>query len=525
MIKIEKLNNLNLEEQSKRLPQKPGVYLFKDNSDHIFYIGKAKNLKNRVRSYFQKKDSDWKIASIIESSTKIDYIETQNELAAMLLEAELIQANQPKFNILLKSGQPFIYLLITSPLKKLPELKITRNKKEKGTYFGPFLEKTPARKVYDFLIKTFRLKLCKKKIENGCLDYHLGICAGSCRPDFDKNSYLQRLELAKMALKQGHKNFLQYLKTKIEEHNKKLEFEKSKELNDFYQAFQTVFESLDTSTPAKTLVTKDIWILTPDKKNLFLFSEKNAAIKKKYLFYLPLEQDQNQYLEYFKSYYRSFICPNTILVNFDIDKSEKELLGSFLQKWHKRETVSIIHPDSGHFLNLVNLAAIHAEQELRKQKNVTAALKNLLLLPVEPHTIDCFDISHKQGMFMVGSCIRFLDGQPDKKNFRHFKIKTVDFQNDYACLQEIVTRRYKDSKELPDLILIDGGKGQLSAITKILPEAEVASLAKKEETIFSKRIPHGKKLNLQNYAAQILIALRDYAHHFAISYHRKIVKI
>lgn len=525
MIKLGKPSNLNLEEQSKRLPQKSGVYLFKDNSDHIFYIGKAKNLRNRVKSYFQKKDSDWKIAAILESSTKIDYIETQNELAAMLLEAELIQANQPKFNILLKSGQPFLYLLITSPLRKLPELKITRNKKEKGTYFGPFLEKTPARKVYDFLIKTFRLKLCKKKIENGCLDYHLGICAGSCRPDFDKNAYLQRLELAKTALKQGHKKFLQYLKEKIEEHNKKLEFEKSKELNEFYQAFQTVFETLDTSTPSKSLVSKDIWILTPDKKTLFLFSEKNAALKKKQIFYLPFKEDQNQYLEYFKSYYRSFSCPNTILINFDLEKTEKELLESFLQKWHKKEIVSIIHPDSDHFSNLVRLATIHAEQELQKQKNIGAALKNLLLLPIEPHTIDCFDISHKQGMFMVGSCIRFLDGQPDKNNFRRFKIETVKTQDDYACLQEIVKRRYKDKKELPNLIFIDGGKGQLSAITTIMPEAEVASLAKKEEMVFSKRIPQGKKLNLQNYASQILIALRDYAHHFAISYHRKLAKI
>jgi excinuclease ABC subunit C len=128
-------------------------------------------------------------------------------------------------------------------------------------------------------------------------------------------------------------------------------------------------------------------------------------------------------------------------------------------------------------------------------------------------------------MFMVGSCIRFLDGQPDKDNFRKFKIKTVKTQDDYACLQEIVKRRYKDKKELPDLILIDGGKGQLSAITTIMPEAEVASLAKKEETVFSKRIPQGRILNLQNYGSQILIALRDYAHHFAISYHRKISKI
>lgn len=525
MIKLEKLSNLNLEEQCAKLPQKSGVYVFKDISDNILYIGKAKNLKKRVRSYFQKQDSDWKVTAIFKSSKKIDYIETQSELAAMLLEAELIQANQPKFNILLKSGQPFIYLLITSPLKKLPELKITRNKKEKGTYFGPFLEKAPTRKVYDFLIKTFRLKLCKKNIENGCLDYHLGICAGSCKTDFDQDAYLQRLELTKTALKQGHRKFLKYLKEKIEKHNKKLEFEKAKELNDFYQAFQTVFETLNTSIPSKSLISKDIWILMPNQKALFLFSEKNAALKKKQVFYLPLKEDQNQYLEYFKSYYRTFSCPNTILINFNIEKKEKELLEAFLQKWHKKETTSVINPNSGHFANLIRLATIHTQQELQKQKNIGKMLKKLLLLPIEPHSVDCFDISHKQGMFIVGSCIRFLGGQPDKNNFRRFKIKTVKAQDDYACLQEIVKRRYKNEKDLPDLILIDGGKGQLNAISTIMPKTETISLAKKEETIFSKRIPKGKKLNLQSYAAQLLISLRDHTHHFAISYHRKLAKI
>lgn len=514
----------------KNLPSLPGVYLFKDTKNHILYIGKAKNLKNRISSYFQK--TDWKTKAIVESAATIDHIITKNELEAMLLEAELIKSNQPKFNVLLKSGQPFLYLMISSPPRKLPEIKIVRNKKERGTYFGPFLEKAPARKVYNFLIKTFKLKLCKKKIENGCLDYHMGICAGTCKNDFDMDRYKQRLELAKLSLKQGHKKFLSHLKNEIVAQNKNLAFETSQELHGYYKAFESVFEAIDTTSEhaIKSMAKKDIWILTPNHKTLFLFSELKGAIKKKREFTLLFE-NKDDHLEYLISYYRGHSCANTILTNFAFPQEDKAPLEVFLKKWNrKQQTVSITFPTEGHFLNLINLAQIHADQEIVKQKTLPRALKQLLHLDIEPHTIDCFDISHKQGMFMVGSCVRFKDGQPDPQNFRHFKIQTVTQQDDYACLQEIVQRRYKNKSDLPDLLLIDGGKGQLSCITKILPHANVASLAKRalrraqDERVFCRNIPEGKTLNLQTHAAQVLICLRDYAHHFAISYHRKLTK-
>ena len=533
--------------QAKDLPQLPGVYLFKDEHNQILYIGKAKNLKKRVLSYF-KGVHDLKSYTITSASCKIDHIVTKNELEAMLLEAQLIQSNQPKFNILLKSGQPFLYLLITSPQKKLPEIKLVRTKKEKGTYFGPFLEKTPARKVYNFITRTFKLTLCKQKMESGCLEYHIGNCAGNCRTDFNQDEYLKRLNLAKIALQQGHKKFLKHLGLEIEKCNAKMKFEKSKELHEYYKAFERVFEVLDTTNypnaPTKTLAQKDIWILAEDKKTLFLFFEYNAAIKKKRIFYFPVA-DTNDYLDYFLGYYRSFSCPNTILVNFDFPGfaeaspgssaniyTKEEILASkdiyeqFLKKWHKKDyNVSIINPEEGHFLSLIKLATIHMQEEIKKQKTLAKSLKKFLKLENEPHAIDCFDISHKQGMFQVGSCVRFKDGEPDKDNFRKFKIKTVEQQDDYACLQEIVERRYFNSKDIPDLILIDGGKGQLSSVLHVLPNAQVISLAKKEETIFSENLPEGKKLNEHDFVGQVLIALRDYAHHFAISYHRKLSKI
>ena len=533
-------NNLTkIHTQAKDLPQLPGVYLFKDEHNQILYIGKAKNLKKRVLSYFKGMDAgcgssdyksyDFKSHIITSASYKIDHIVTKNELEAMLLEAQLIQSNQPKFNILLKSGQPFLYLLITSPQKKLSEIKLVRTKKERGTYFGPFLEKAPARKVYNFITRTFKLTLCKQKMESGCLQYHIGNCAGNCLSDFSKEEYLKRLNLAKIALQQGHKKFLKHLHSEIEKCNAEMKFEKSKELHEYYKAFEKVFEVLDTTNypnaPTRTLAQKDIWILTENKKTLFLFSEHNAAIKKKRFFYFPVA-DSNDYLDHFLGYYRSFSCPNTILINFKLDISDKLLYEKFLKKWHKKDyAVSIINPKEGHFLSLIKLATIHMHEEIKKQKTLAKSLKKFLKLENEPHTIDCFDISHKQGMFQVGSCVRFKDGEPDKNNFRKFKIKTVEQQDDYACLQEIVERRYSNQTDIPDLILIDGGKGQLNSVLHILPNAQVISLAKKEETIFSENLPEGKKLNEHDFVGQVLITLRDYAHHFAISYHRKLANI
>ncbi|MBD3231618.1 excinuclease ABC subunit C [Candidatus Dependentiae bacterium] len=512
--------------QAKNLPFLPGVYIFKNEADQILYIGKAKNLKKRVLSYFNKSDIDFKSNIITSESSKIDYIITKNELEAMLLEAQLIQSNQPKFNILLKSGQPFLYLLITSPRRKLPELKIVRNKKEKGTYFGPFLERIPTRKVYNFITKIFKLSLCKTKMESGCLEFHIGNCAGNCRSDFNKYDYLKRLDLAKLALQKGHKKFIKHLKNEIEKLNSNLKFEKSKELHEYCKSFEKIFEMLNTTnypnSPTKTMMQKDIWILTLNKKMLFLFKEKNTAIKKKRIFYFPLKE-QNSWKDHFLSYYRNFYCPNTILINFDLNENDKRLYENFLKRWHKKDyNISLIKPKDGHFANLLKLATIHAHQEIQKQKGLAKSLKALLKLEKEPQTIDCFDISHKQGTFQVGSCVRFKNGEPDKNCFRRFKIRTIDQQDDYACLQEIVKRRYKNEVDIPDLILIDGGKGQLNSILSVLPNAEVISLAKKEETIFSTNLIEGKKLNEHNFASQILIALRDYTHHFAISYHRKL---
>ncbi len=230
-------------------------------------------------------------------------------------------------------------------------------------------------------------------------------------------------------------------------------------------------------------------------------------------------------LEHMTSFYRSHIPSATIFVNFDLNDHERELLEKFVHEWHQLNyDVAVTQPVEGHGAALVRLGKLHAQQDEEKRLSLGRQLRVLLKLHFEPKTIDCFDISHKQGLFMVGSCVRFKNGEPDKEGLRKFHIKTVHQIDDYASLREIVARRYADATELPDLILIDGGKGQLNAVQDLFPHAEFACLAKREETIFSNRIPEGRKLDLKSFVGQMLIALRDYAHHFAISFHRSIEK-
>lgn len=403
------------------LPLLSGVYLFKSKENLILYVGKAKSIKKRVQSYFKNK-TDWKIKALLSEYASIDYIITHTEVEALLLEAQLIKQHQPKFNVLLKSGQPFVFLLFTQGPQ--PELLLVRNKKQKGTYFGPILFKKQARAVYNYLLKVFRLELCKKKIAGGCLRYHMNLCAGMCTDDFDTKEYEFRLMLAMNALHGNYNLFLQAIKKQIATLNKELSFEKAQNLSYYLHNLDTIFATLKTR-----------------------FSEK---------------------------------------------KYEKDIFLATTPVHHNREP----------------------NYELAKR------LQEFLHNPTPVITVDCFDISHLQGTTIVGSCIRFTHAIPDKDNFRRFAIKSLTDQNDYAALQEIVTRRYKDTP-LPDLLVIDGGKGQLNAIKKILPHAHIVSLAKREERLFTPYHPEGVVLDTSSDIGRFFIALRDYAHHFAITYHRK----
>lgn len=406
--------------QELNIPLLPGVYLFKNTRGTILYIGKAKVLKKRIASYFQKQKTDWKVNALLSETTFIDYIITHSETEALLLEADLVKKYQPKFNVLLKSGQPFLYLLVTEEV--LPTLQLVRNKTVKGRYFGPFIHKQQARSVLDYLLNTFSLYRCNKTITNGCLEYHLGKCAGTCLPTFDPADYLARLELAIDALEQKRTVFLKRLHQEIKKQTALLAFEKARNLHAYTLSIDTIFKTLESR-------------FTPQK------------------------------------YAHEIVFKALPSVSFDYQK-------------------------------------------------VATQLQSIFQLSMPPQTIDCFDISHFQSSSIVGSCIRFTEGIPDKQAFRRFKIKTLTIQNDYAALYEIVKRRYKDPTEKPDLVLIDGGKGQRNAVLSLLEKTPCFSLAKREEIIFCDAYPEGFPIDVATDHGKLLICLRNYAHHFAIHYHR-----
>jgi len=398
------------------IPHQPGVYFFKNKDQEILYIGKAKNLKNRLTSYFSSHEE--KVKLLLTQATEIEWITTSHEIEALLLEAQLIKQHQPLFNRLLKEGSPHHFIFFSE--EKIPTISIVRIKKNKGTYYGPFLSKKDALSVIQFFTTQFQLKICGKKILSGCLQYHINLCAGSCKENFDLAEYQERLKLAQNILDRNYQKTLDYIQVQIETENKKLNFEKSQHLTQFYHHLKSLAEKL------------------------------------------------------------------TVL------KTTK-------------------------FTNLQEITIPKTSSNIE----VLALLKKRLGLEKIPYRIDCFDISHMQGKSIVGSCVRFLDAQPDKKNFRRFMIKSLIEQNDYAALAEIVTRRYKKQENIPDLIIIDGGKGQLNATKHLVTGVQIISLAKREETIFFSDNRPEIILSLQKPEDRLIIQIRDYAHHFAISYHRK----
>lgn len=417
----------------KNFPTLPGVYFFKNKDQEILYIGKAKNLKNRLTTYFVS--SDFKVVELLKQATEIDFITTHNEIEALFLEAQLIKQHQPMFNRLLKAGNPFVYIFFSQ--EKIPTISIVRIKKKKGDYFGPFLTKRDAQFVVEYLKKSLQLNVCNKKIATGCLQYHINICSGSCKEDFDQDFYIMRLGIARQILNNQYQQAIKALDKEIAISNQNLNFERSAHLAKYQQHLQSLSLVLQTLQTTK-------------------FTHIKTA---------------------------------SLQTQTDV------------------------------------------EEQMDNHLSILFELKKRLGLSKVPYTIDCFDISHMQSQSMVGSCIRFLNGKADKKNFRHFTIKSLVEQNDYAALSEIVSRRYKKVEDFPDLILIDGGKGQLNATKHLAGPAEIISIAKGEnrkpglETIFFVQSDTTIDLDIHQAADRLLIQMRDYAHHFAISHHRKKQKL
>jgi excinuclease ABC subunit C len=511
--------NINL----SKVPNQPGCYLFKDNKKNIIYIGKAKDLKKRVSNYFQSKDHDPKTLALIQQIDSVDFIITKNEVEALILENNLIKKNTPKYNIDLKDSKRYAYIKITN--EEFPKLLIARRKEDDSDYFGPFTSAEKRDYVMQTLIRTFKVRTCKKMPKKPCLRFHIGLCDAPCIKNISKEKYDEKIRFVKSILNGKTKEIEEKLKVEMEKESKKQNFEGAIELRNQIDSLEYLKEKQNMQRQKE--YNEDIinYLIKDNKVYLLLFKIYKGTLENKEEFEFEYQDD---FLEDFLTqYYSENNIPKEIIIPEKVDESIK----IFLEKKANKK-VNLIIPEKGEKKELLDLVLKNIEIIFFENINKLIALKDALNLETIPEVIECFDISHLSGTSQVGSMVQFRKGKPDKSNYRKFKIKTVDQIDDFASIKEIVFRRYyrikKEKSNPPDLIIIDGGKGQLSSAIEALDEINIKipiiSIAKEFEEIYTPGESNPLRLDKKDPALQIVQEIRDEAHRFAITYNRLLRK-
>lgn len=515
------------------LPSNPGIYLMKDSSKKIIYIGKAKNLKNRVRSYFLK-NQNYKTQKLVENISEIEFVLTDNESEAFLLESNMIKKYRPRFNIELKDQQRYTYLRISD--EKYPRLLVARRTRDgkflgKGKIFGPFTQGSSKLLTIGTLRKAFQIRICKQLPKKVCLEYHLGNCEGPCEFKQAQDQYNQHVSSLEEVLKGKNqtKIFTEKLKEEMKQAADLQQFERAKDIRDTLIRLG----SLQTKQKMEYVENSDEEYFGFGEQDQTLtvmnFRMINGVIRDSDKFFFDLVGD-NSFSNFLFQYYTTHKIPKFILVNKLPDN--KKLLEKLLTD-KAGFSVQILQPKKGkrkEIINLIlrNIQLIHnngGEPGL-------VELKEILNLPLIPNIIECFDISNHGEDFAVASMSRFVGGQPNKSGYRKFKIKTVSGRDDFAMIGEVVKRRYyrllEENSEMPDLILIDGGKGQLKSAMNSLSSLGLKipciSLAKENEEVF---VPNKKNpiiIPRSNKSLKILQYARDETHRFGVAYNRAIRK-
>lgn len=515
------------------LPTNPGVYLYKDEHKKIIYVGKAKNLRKRVSSYFQK---DHRISSpkthfLVSHIADMEVIIVDNEVEALLLENRLIKQHKPKYNINLKDSKTYAYIKITD--EKIPKILSTRIVTKKGEYFGPYVDGSLRVHIINFLVSRFKLVTPKTYSSQSQLYFHLGLSPAPTQKEIKLQEYLNNIQKAKEFLRgKGHSELRKILLKEMKEASGNLRFElaleKKKELE--------LLEGIEGKQKVDLLKNydQDILAFLKDEKKkkalLVVFHIKKGVISGKEDFRFSLEENLLQ--DFLKSYYGTHIIPKEILLNEACweDEAEKEVLEEYLSRLGKFK-VKLSLPQKGEKKGLVQIALKNAELQFG-DNDVLLELQKNLSLPRVPRVIECFDMSNLSYDYLVGGMTRFVEGKEDKAGYRKFEIKSFKGKNDdFAAMKETVFRRYKrlkeEAKDFPDLILIDGGKGQLGAALSALKDLgleesiPLASLAKKEEEIFLPGKEDSLHFDKNSQMMLLLRKIRDSVHTFVVAYNRK----
>lgn len=516
-----------------------------DKDGTVIYVGKARVLKNRVRQYFHTSDKPVKVRSMVENIADFSYIVAPSEVDALALENTLIKKYKPKYNILLKDDKTYPYIKVHTK-EDFPHISVTRRIKKDGKYFGPFMGGVNCKDIVDIAAKAYNIRTCVTPIgknKKPCLNYHLKRCLAPCAGYVTKEEYAERVEKTVAFLSGDYEDAERLLKEQMARFAEEEQFELALAARDKIAMLRRLGGRRITSMPQGA--DADVWAIASNG----LYAAVSLLVTRKGIMQgartFALEEGAGEKSEAFTSvltqYYSSHEVPHELILGAEADD---ELLTSYLKEKRGR-AVFVTRPKMGVKKELLDMAERNAKEYLEKSvsqirhkndmtKNACERLQTLLGLGRYPKRMECYDISNISGVDKVGSMVVFTDGEADKYEYRRFKIKTVEGADDFASLKEVLKRRLsklgteeEERFRKPQLVVIDGGKGQLSAVKEIFDETGVSdidliALAKQEEEVFTLHSPESVKLEKSDYALRTLQRIRDEAHRFAITYFRNL---
>lgn len=559
----------DIKEELKKLPQKPGVYIMKDSKDDIIYVGKAINLRNRVRQYFQNSANQTaKTKSMVPHIKEFEYIVTDSEMEALILECNLIKKHRPYYNIMLKDDKMYPYIKVTVN-EDYPRIFVTRKYlKDKAKYYGPMTDVSAVRETIDTLYKLFPIRKCNRILprdigkERPCLNYHIGQCTAPCNDHISKEEYRKIIDDAMQFLEGKHETILKKMEQEMYEASENLDFEKAAMIRDKIKSVNIIAQKQKMANSSMG----DSDIIAFARANMealvqvfFIRGGKMTGREHFLINYFDGTTRSEVITEFVKQFYSgTAFVPKEIVLQEDIVAEEKEVIENWLSDM-KGSKVSFVVPQKGEKHKIVELAAKNAiltleqfgekiKREQQKTKGAIEEIKTAIMFDGEINRIESYDISNTQGFESVGSMVVFENGKPKRSDYRKFKIKTVIGANDYASMEEVLRRRFShalkeytkmeeeghvNSEEgkftkLPDLILMDGGKTQVSAAYNVLYEfglnIPVCGMVKDDRHRTRGLLFNDNEIIMPTNSEgfKLVTRIQDEVHRFAIEYHRKL---
>ncbi len=516
---------------AKKLPVSPGVYIMKDRENKVIYVGKANSLRGRVSQYFREQESP-KNRLLMKNFWDLEYITTGNEVEALVLESNLIKEHRPRYNVKLRDDKNYPFIKITN--EKFPRICISRRRFRDGAqYFGPYPGSRSVREVIK-MASGLGIRRCKKKLPcSPCLNYHIKQCAAPCLGNITKEDYLKIINNVTTFLKGKHDQLIQSLYTEMDRLSEIQDYEKAARIRDQVNALLELSEKQRVNLPGRKEQDIIACAVKGSSGSVQVFHVSGGILKGRETFSLETAGSEEKEIiaSFIKQYYQDVEPPEEIIIPV-------EIIDESISLWLSEKDSLAKTPKNKVENGLMDLAMENAgmllkQEILSKSSGVNEALsglKDALSLPGLPSLIEAFDISNISGTNATGSLVSFENGIPDKKNYRRFKIKTIEGADDYAMIGEVVGRAYsrrkEEGKQMPDLILIDGGKGQLKAaadaISRLGLELNTAAIAKEFEYIFIPGRESPIILPHESPGLKLLQRIRDEAHRFALAYHRKL---